>query len=302
MSLTTPRRVALGSAAAHGLAVLILGVNWPVMKLGLHYVDPFWMASIRLVSACVVAFALNLVTGRSLRVPQGSDRKITILVGLFQFAGMLALAGLAVYFAPAAVAAAALYTTPLWLCLILVVRTRSLPKAPTIAAVILILLGLLGIMWGALSAGAAASTLAGILTGLAGSLCTSISIDSIRRHTWKTGPLDLMPWQLLVAAVPVTLIALVVKGLPPLSVLGWAPAGLLFFTGPLTTGFAMWGLIVASRHLPSLVVGSVSALTPGVGLIAAALLTGEPITMALLVGVVLIIGGAFVQIGAAARK
>ena len=36
MSLTTPRRVALGSAAALVLAVLILGVNWPVMKLGLH--------------------------------------------------------------------------------------------------------------------------------------------------------------------------------------------------------------------------------------------------------------------------
>lgn len=302
MSHTTPRRVALGSAVALVLAVLILGVNWPVMKLGLHYVDPFWMASIRLVSACLVAFALNVATGRSLQVPRGADRSITLVVGLFQFAGMLAFAGLAVFFAPAAVAAAALYTTPLWLCVILVVRTRALPPGATLAAVLLILLGLCGIMWGALSAGAASSTLLGILTGLVGSLCTSISIDRIRRHTWKASPLDLMPWQLLVAAVPVTLIALVAKGLPPASVVGWEPAGLLFFTGPLTTGFAMWGLIVASRHLPSLVVGSVSALTPGIGLISAALITGEPITMALLAGVVLIIAGAFVQIGAAARK
>lgn len=302
MSATTPRRVALGSAVALVLSVLVLGVNWPVMKLGLRYVDPYWMASIRLVSACVVAFALNVVTGRRLEVPTGADRSITWIVGLFQFAGMLGLAGVAVYFAPAAVAAAALYTTPLWICLILVVRTRALPGGWTLAAVALVLLGLVGIMAGALGTSAAASTLAGIAAGLVGSLCTSISIDRIRRHTWKAGPLDLMPWQLLVASVPVTLIALVAKGLPPASILGWAPAGLLFFTGPLTTGFAMWGLIVASRHLPSLVVGSVSALIPGVGMVAAALVAGEPITPSLLVGVLLVMAGAFVQIGAAARR
>jgi drug/metabolite transporter (DMT)-like permease len=105
----------------------------------------------------------------------------------------------------------------------------------------------------------------------------------LRHHEWRGTPLDLMPWQLLVALVPLVTAALVLEPGKPIH---WEPTAVaaILFSGPLATALAFWLSQLISRSLTPLAATMGFLAVPVVGLASSWLMLGEPLTLLDLAG------------------
>lgn len=288
---STPVGVHGPTAAAALLATmsLVWGVHWVVAKVALDAMGPFTFALLRVATGLAAAVALNVALGQ-LRRPSRADLPIVLSVGLGQVLAGILLMNLALGVMPAGRSAVLVYTMPLWVAVthVLVLRIR-----PTRSETLGMVLGLTGVVvlldptslrW------SGSGELAGAGMLLLSAMIWGVTTIHVRRHRWRASPLELQPWQLLVALVPITVLAPVIEpGLP----VDWNPGtvGLIAYSGPLATAFAMWATQSITRSM-----GAQSATTgflavPLVGLAAGALLLGERLTAADLAGFALIVAG-----------
>ena len=121
-------------------------------------------------------------------------------------------------------------------------------------------------------------------------LLWAILIVQIRGHQWHGTPLSLAPWQFAIATLALLPIALIVEGDRPIAWSGelWA---ILLYNGPIATGFCTWGMVTVTRALPALTTSLGTLGVPVTGMVASAMVLGEPITGDNLGGLVLIVGG-----------
>ncbi|WP_264214140.1 DMT family transporter [Leisingera thetidis] len=263
-----------------GLSVLLLGVNWPVMKLGLDYFSPFWMVCLRFLLSAPAVAALIVISRRRLPVLTRADVPVILGVAAFQFAGMMGLATLALTLVPAGTASILIYTTPVWLLLIdmilgeaKIIRKRKATALVSAAgcAVIVFSPGKSG-MWGAL------------LLILVASALWAIAMRLVNRHKWQGSVRDALFWQMLIAGLALLPVAYFTEGpfaprsLTPVSVT------LLVLIGPVASGAGFGFMIAAGRSLPAARVALISTATPLIGFLSATLALGEPVQAATLIG------------------
>ncbi|NSY40858.1 EamA family transporter [Leisingera sp. ANG59] len=263
-----------------GLSVLLLGVNWPVMKFGLDYFSPFWMVCLRFLLSAPVVAALIVISGRRLPVLTRADVPVILGVAAFQFAGMMGLVTLALTLVPAGTASILIYTTPVWLLLIDMIHgeAKIIGKRKATAlvsaagcAVIVFSSGKSG-LWGAL------------LLILMASALWAIAMRLVNRHKWQGGVRDALFWQMLLAGLALLPVAYFVEGpfvprsLTPVSVT------LLVLIGPVASGAGFGFMIAAGRSLPAAHVALISTATPLIGFLAATLALGEPVQTTILIG------------------
>ena len=108
-------------------------------------------------------------------------------------------------------------------------------------------------------------------------------------------PLDLVPWEMLLATAIVTPLAYALDGAPAPTWSGRLVA-LLLYAGIPGTAVAYWATALASRNLPAVTTALGLLATPVLSVVVATLWLGEPLTVALVLAIVLILGG--VAIGA----
>ena len=125
------------------------------------------------------------------------------------------------------------------------------------------------------------------------------SILHIRGHRWQSTLLDLVPWEMLLATMIVTTLAALVDGAPVVALSGRLVA-LLLYAGIPGTAVAYWATALASRNLPAVTTSLGLLATPVLSTVIATVWLGEPLTLALIVAIVLILGG--VAIGAMAGE
>ena len=125
------------------------------------------------------------------------------------------------------------------------------------------------------------------------------SILHIRGHRWRSTPLDLVPWEMLLATVIVTTLAARLDGAPVVALNGRLVA-LLLYAGIPGTAVAYWATALASRNLPAVTTSLGLLATPVLSVVVATLWLGEPLTLVLVVAIVLILGG--VAVGATADR
>lgn len=272
-----------------GLLVVMWGVNWPIMKAGLKIVPPFWFAVERLGFGALTLFLVLGVTGR-LRLPPRHDLPVLLAVGLLQMALFLALVNSALQVVPAGRSAVLAYTTPLWVA---PGAALFLGERMTRGRVFGLLLGLGGLVvlfnplvfpW---HDGAA---VLGNALLLVAALAWSIAILVIRRHRWQASPLQLVPWQMLVAMLPLTLAAAILEG-APVADLSWDYLLLMGYNGPLATGLCYVIALTLTLALPAVTVSLGFLAIPAAGVLASTLALGEPMTTSLLLGMALIVAG-----------
>src|SRR5690242_15356870 len=104
------RRTAFVLLAA---VIVIWGVNWPVLKVGLDTIPPFTFAALRVVLGAITMFAV-LAARRELVWPKRSDVSLLVSVGLGQVGAFLVFINLGLLYVPAGRSAILAYTTPLW--------------------------------------------------------------------------------------------------------------------------------------------------------------------------------------------
>jgi drug/metabolite transporter (DMT)-like permease len=270
-------------------SVVLFGLAFPVLKIGLEASTPVWLAAGRASLSALTAFVL-LAALRRLRWPQRADWPIVLSVGVFQLTGYFALANLGLQFVPAGRSGVLSYSAMLWLVpLSLLVGERVGWRALLGVALgtggIVVLIDPTRFDW------SNRAVVEGHLWLLLAGFSWAIAILHARRHRWRGTPLEMLPWQMSVASVLLWPLAFVIE---PKGTLDFGKSELwiaLLYIGTFAGPAGTWAAVSVARALPP-ITGSLGMLgTPLLGIAASAILIGEKITLNLLLGTALVIAG-----------
>ena len=278
-----------GALVLLALLTLVWGFHWVVVKVGLDYMPPFTYASLRLGLALATFVGLLAATGR-LRRPERANAPIVLSVGLGQVFAGVGLQVLALQVVDAGRSSVLLYTMPLWVAVLLAVVFQVRPRRNELIGLVLGIAGLAALLNPAVVDWGSAAELLGTLALLFNAVLWAAATIHVRRHRWTQAPLDLQPWMLLLALVPMTLLAL---GLESGQAIRWEPITVLvlLYSGPLATAFAFWASQAITRSLGAQASATGFLATPVVGLASGAIVLGEALGVVDVVGFGLILGG-----------
>lgn len=283
------------------LMVVLWGLSWPATKLALDVTPPLWLAAIRFGSAGICLFAFVALRGQ-LRLPTRQDLPIVASVGILQMMVFTGLGMIAMLHTDTSHAVLLAYTTPLWGILTSWLLLKQAPSKIQIAA---LLAGMTGIglicspwemQWNNRGVVMGAALL------ITGAVSWSLVIVHVRHHRWVTSPLSLAPWQMLLAAIPLALIAWSVEGSPTDIDINLDLLWLLFFIGPVATSLCF---VISSEHGRRVSVFTMSNVTLGVpliGAVSAVVFLHNRLSSLYLAGLALIFSGVVLTAFSAVKK
>jgi drug/metabolite transporter (DMT)-like permease len=250
---------------------------------------PLTYATLRVLGGLITVVVLQAARGK-LRLPPRSDVSVVFSWGLVQVAGGVLIMNLALKAVSAGRASVLAYTMPLFVAVILAVWLRTRPKRGELIGLALGLGGLVLLLNPAVIDWGRAAVVLGVGALLLHAASWGALTIQIRRHHWTATPLDVQPWQLLVALVPVALIAYLVEGFQGVN---WQASTVLvlLYSGPLATAFAAWASQSVTRALGAQATAIGFVVVPVVGLIAGNVLLGEALGPIDGLGFVLVLAG-----------
>ena len=300
-----PDRRPTGLAPRHAallfvFVVLAWGLNWPVLKAIVESVPPLWVTMLRSWLAFFTLLPIMAASG-NLIVPTRRDVPFVLCIALLHMVGFSALVTVGLQFVPAGTAVVLAYTTPLWVAISAPLVLGEKLTAGKAAGVGLGLAGLalifnpLAMDWGD------TRFLFGTATLLLAAISWAASIIFVRSRHWTASSFQLLIWQVLVAAIVLSIAAPIVEGWPTIH---WTPqlVLLLLYGGLFGTTLGYWAMSIVNRSLPALTTSLGVMATPVVGIASAALTLGERIQPALVWATALIIAGVAVGLWAGARR
>ncbi|MGE3921274.1 MAG: DMT family transporter [Gammaproteobacteria bacterium] len=118
----------------------------------------------------------------------------------------------------------------------------------------------------------------------------AVAMLCTRYLPWHSSSIEMAPWQLLLACIPMVILAVIFE---PHAHIIWNLSlyGALAFTSLLATAFAFWALVYVTRELPVTTTALSMLGVPVVSVIASALLLGEAFTSNNIIAMALILGG-----------
>lgn len=271
------------------VAIFAYGGLWPVMRVSVDLIPPFWFATARVFIGSVLLFTILGVTGR-FRFPPRSDFPVILSVGICMMGLYVTLVHYALQFVPAGRGALLGYSTPLWVTPIAVIFL-GVRLTPLRSIGLVMGLGGLGVMFN--PAGfdwSDPDVLIGNGLCVLAAMIWSIAILHMRGQHWVLSPLQLAPWQLLVATIITLPFTLLLETRGDFE-MGWPLVLLVAYGGVIGTGLGIWAVTSSVRYLGP-VTASVGMLGgPVFATTISVLLLGESLTWTLAGGFVLIIGG-----------
>lgn len=269
--------------------ILAWALAWPISKIGLEFMTPFWYAAIRSAIGTVFVFGYLLAT-KKLHKPRQKDLPQIISIGIFQMGVFLMLIYYGLSFVDSGRSAIVSYTTPLWVTPIgYFIFKEELNPLKLIG----FLLGLTGtvILFSPWSFNWYDNqVLIGNTSLLAAAMVWAGVIIYTRHGKWHAKPMDLLPWQLLLSTVFIFICAFLFEPTPTVlmnNTLLWT----LLYNGIFASAFGYFASVSLAKALP-MVTTTIGFLgVPIFGLVFSALLVGETITSNLMIAGTLIIMG-----------
>ncbi|MBO9538911.1 DMT family transporter [Herbaspirillum sp.] len=263
------------------LAICIWGGNWPVMKIGSQFISPLWFAASRFFSAAVLSFAIAFAIGK-LRLPTRREWPVVIGVGVLQMGLFTALVTGALHFVMPGRASLIAYATSIWVvpgaALVLkqkLTQQQSLASVCSYAGIAVIVLPAL--------LHADLHSMVGYLMLGAASLSWAANILQIKLTPGVKLDFDLLPWQTLVAALPLCVLAFAFEGAPAF-LLDHHSWYVIAYTGPLATALTFLVVLQMTQRLSPVTVSVCMLGVPVVGLTLSSLFFGERLSSDLLLG------------------
>ncbi|MCZ0735641.1 DMT family transporter [Phreatobacter sp. AB_2022a] len=288
-SSVPPARLASGLAALAG-AVLLLGIGWPVSRFAvMGGAAPLWLACGRTALSALATAAVLIALGR-LRPPGRADLPAVMMLGLLQIAAYFTLSYAALAWIPAGRTALFSNATTLWVVpLSLVVLKEAIPPIRWFAVAVslaglVVMAGPWGTDWSSPPA------LVGTAFLLGAALVWATAIVVIRRSPPQRPVLDLMPWCFGLASLAMLPFAM----LQPVGHWDGTNLAVLAALGLLAGPLGVWCTMQVQIRLPAVVASIGLMMGPVVGITLSALWLSEPLTPDLVVGALLIVGGAVV--------
>ncbi len=274
------------------LAVFGWGLNWPVNKVILESMSPYWLVALR---SAIAALTLLLIAlpGRRLVVPPRADLPVLLSITLLHMVGFAVFATIGLGLVPVGRSVVLAYTSPLWV----------IPAAALFLGERLSLRRLLGLTLGLLGLGVLfnpfafvwsdRSSLLGHACLLLAALCWAMSILHVRAHAWRSTPFQLLPWTTLLATVILFGIALASSSWVQID---WTPQLLLllFLTSTFGTVLPYWAVASAGRRLSAGAVSLGLLGAPIVGVLAATFALGEAPDAVVWIALACVIGGVLI--------
>ena len=297
----TPTRTAkeanLSRPAVYGLlafAIVVLGLNWPIMVTGLKSVTPIWLGFFRVSGAAVFVLLMTGFTGNLVK-PQRQDIPMIITISIFRLSAVMVLVFFALKLVPAGRASVLVWTSSLWT---VPIAALFLGERITGRKWIGLVLGIVGVFvisqiwtndWGD------TDVLAGMGLLLLAALVSAGSSVYIRGHQWTIDPMQALPWQLMLGAVLLGSLGLIVDGVPDIDwtpTLGWVIA----YQAIPASGLAFWSQIVVLRNNPAVSTNLSMMGVPVLGVLSSAIFLDERITLGLTIGIALVFVGVSINL------
>ena len=282
----------------HVLLAVILsvfwGLNFVVMKVGLHGFPPIFMAVARFFLAALPALFLPrpAVPWKTLFALSG-----TLFVGQFALSYPAMAVGM-----PPGLMSIVLQVQAFITIGIAAVLLHERPHPRQIAGGAITLIGLAVI---AATVGVNGATVPGLLLTLASAVSWAIGNVIIRRMP-RTETLPLISWLSLLAVLPLLALSLIFEGPARIDQavihVDWSSVAAVFYIAFVSTTFGYGAWAVLLKMYPAPVVAPFSLLVPVTGTISAALLLGERFGEARFVGMALILVGLAVLVLRPRRK
>jgi drug/metabolite transporter (DMT)-like permease len=270
-------------------AIVLFGLTWPMMKIGLSAGSPVWLAAGRATVSAMSSFLMLALLGR-LRIPPRGEWPIVMSVGALQLTAFFALANLGVQSVPAGRSGVLSYTTMLWMVpLSLLAGERVGWRAA--AGVVLGVAGLVVIVDPARFDWHDRGIVMGHVYLLLAGLSWALAMMHTRRHKWQTSPLDALPWQMSVATVLLWVLAMIFEPHGHFDFNKWQLWAALLYIGAFAGPIGTWAAVSVTRALPPITASLAMLGVPLVGIASSVALVGEPITLPLALGTALVIAG-----------
>lgn len=283
-----------------GAVVVLWGVNWPIMKIGLGHISPLWFAAAR-VALGLLSLVLLLLWQRRFRLPPRADLAMVVAVGVLQVYLTLVLIHSGLRFVEAGRSAILAYTTPLWVTPMALLFLGERPGRLKWAGIGVGLGGLAILFSPAAFEPSRPGNIAGNAMLMGAAVVYATTILLIRGRGFTRPVIELLPWQLAIALVLLLPTAYLIEG--PFAP-DWTPTlvAVLAYNGPVASAFCFWALVQVSSGLPATTTSLGLLGIPVVGFTASAVALGEPLSLAKLAGILLIMGGLAAVTGADLRR
>jgi drug/metabolite transporter (DMT)-like permease len=296
---TGASQAAGGSLAPAGIVLLVAltitwGVNWPMMKLALAEVPPWTFRSLCLMIGGGALLVLARASGGPLRVA-AHRLPALCLVSLFNITGWHLFSAYALLYTGSGRAAIIGYTMPLWASLLSVWVFHARPTARQIAALLLGLAALALLMVKDFGALGAAPT--GALLMLGASLCWAIGTVLVKKFAWdRLAITALTGWQQLIGGAPIVIGWWLLEPVPDLTALSLPAALGLAYAVFVAMIFCQTAFFKLLSLLPAHVAAISVLPVPVVGVVSSAMILAEPVGLAELAALTLVVGGLFLLI------
>jgi drug/metabolite transporter (DMT)-like permease len=303
-SAASASHAAGGSLTPAGIALLVAltitwGVNWPMMKLALAEVPPWTFRSLCLILGGGALLVLARAAGTRMSVPPRLLPALA-LVSLFNITGWHLFSAYALLHTGSGRAAIIGYTMPLWASVLSIWVLDIRPTQRQLAALLLGLAALVLLLVQDLGALGAAPT--GALLMLGASLCWAIGTVLVKKFAWDQLAITaLTGWQQLIGGVPIVIGWWLLEPVPDLAALSLPAA--------LGLGYAVFVAMIfcqtAFFKLLSLLPAHVAAISvlpvPVVGVVSSAMILAEPVSLAEIAALTLVVVGLFLLVRPADR-
>lgn len=286
-SVLSPRHILIAA-----IVILLWGMNFVVIKIGLKGIPPFLMGALRFI---LVAFPAILFLPRP-KVPLKLLLAYAMFISLGQFAFLFSAmaVGMPAGLASLVLQAQAFFTVGLSAMVFGDKLRPSNLLGMLIASTGLILLG---------SASISSSASQVTLAGLALTLCAAFSWASgnvINKKIGVTNVLSLVSWSALVPILPFFLLSYIFEGgdviVQSLQNMSLSSGLTIVYLAVAATliGYTLWGKLLAS--LPTHLVAPLTLMVPVVGLTAAWVLLDEALNQTQLLGAATVMAGLLINV------
>jgi drug/metabolite transporter (DMT)-like permease len=279
--------------------VFALGLNWPLIAIGLDSAGPWWFVVVRISGAGVVVWTVSAISGR-VRAADRRDLPVIASVALGRLTIMSGMVYVAIQFVDAGRTSVLVWTASLWTVPIAAIALKERMTAVRWGGLLIGIAGIVALVepwqrdWsdGGVVLGHALLMVAAILHA-------AVSVH-IRGHRWYSSPRDVLPWQFLMAVPPLLLLALLFEG-PPQIDWSWGLAANIGYQSAIASAFALWAQQTVLQRLPVTSTNLSLMAVPVVGLLSSVIVLDEHLTVFAAVGVIAIITGVVTNVIADAR-
>jgi drug/metabolite transporter (DMT)-like permease len=271
---------------------LVWGTSWPAMRTAFLEM-PVWQfrALTSLIGGMALLYMAKLAGG-NIRLAR-EDWGPLALAGFFNITVWLVASGYGLTMIGAGHAAVVCYTLPVWTALFSVIFFKERLSARVLASLVL---GMGGVaVLASHDFAALGAEPLGLVFVLVAAVSWAIGTLLIKRRRWSAGMNALAGWQLLMAVVPIGIVALVTERFTLHAASNAAIfSGFYILIVGVILGYALWFKVVSL--FPATIASIGSLVTPVIGMMSSAALLAEPLGWRELAALALVLGAVAIVI------